>query len=257
MRTLYKKCPLCNSTNFINSKVGDASLQTFYIPALPKVIQWKQCSKCNHIFTEGYFEGEAQKLLFNDTQAPQTVGFETERQRNVSSRLIEKVLPCITNPPSGRWLDVGFGDGSLLFTAKEYGFNPIGLDLRKANVELMNGCGIEAFACTIEEHTEKSCYTVISMCDVLEHMAFPKEALKAAYRLLKTSGVLFISCPNIDSMVWQLMPDKDNPYWGEIEHYHNFGRKRLYSLIEEMGFKVMRFSISERYRIGMEIIARK
>lgn len=95
------------------------------------------------------------------------------------------------------------------------------------------------------------------MCDVLEHMPFPKDALKAAHKLLRANGVLFISCPNIDSIVWRLLPDRDNPYWAEIEHYHNFGRKSLYSLLTELNFEPVRFSISERYRIGMEIIARK
>lgn len=152
MRTLYTKCPLCNSDNISNYKKEHCHNHHLYHPKLGEQIQWKQCSNCNHIFAEGYFEGDAEQLLFSKTPEPQTVGFETERQRSVSSRIIDKILPYANK---GRWLDVGFGDGSLLFTAQEYGFVPIGLDLRKANVDLMVGCGIEAFNCKIEEHTEK------------------------------------------------------------------------------------------------------
>jgi hypothetical protein len=48
-----------------------------------------------------------------------------------------------------------------------------------------------------------------------------------------------------------------NPYWGEIEHYHNFGRRRLYALLEEHGFEPARYGVSFRYRACMEVIARR
>ena len=70
-------------------------------------------------------------------------------------------------------------------------------------------------------------------------------------------GILVISCPNIDSPIWQLITEAgQNPYWGELEHYHNFGRARLYDLLRECGFTPLRYSVSERYRMGMEIVAR-
>jgi protein O-GlcNAc transferase len=48
-----------------------------------------------------------------------------------------------------------------------------------------------------------------------------------------------------------------NPYWGEIEHYHNFSRKRLYAHLEEQGFRPAEYHISERHRLCMEMIAIK
>lgn len=62
----------------------------------------------------------------------------------------------------------------------------------------------------------------------------------------------------MESMVWQAKDrQRANPYWAEIEHYHNFGRRRLYALLSEMGFEPVRDGISERYRAGMEVITRK
>jgi hypothetical protein len=46
-----------------------------------------------------------------------------------------------------------------------------------------------------------------------------------------------------------------NPYWGEIEHYHNFTRPRLNALLEAHGFSPIDYNISERYRSCMEVIA--
>jgi len=94
------------------------------------------------------------------------------------------------------------------------------------------------------------------MADVLEHMPFPKPALLHAHKLLQKAGVLFVSMPNLDCMAWKLLDKaKKNPYWGELEHYHNFGRQRLYKLLEETGFRPVNYCISERYRLCMEVTA--
>lgn len=64
--------------------------------------------------------------------------------------------------------------------------------------------------------------------------------------------------PNSESMLWRALDQtKTNPYWGELEHYHNFSRTRLYQLLEETGFEPVIYGISERYRACMEVIARK
>lgn len=173
----------------------------------------------------------------------------------VSARMVDKVLPFAQD---GIWLDVGFGNGSLLFTAQEYGFTPVGVDLRIDNVTMMKGLGIEAHAVNLTDLTLAAPCSVISMADVLEHVPYPRPVLDAAHRLLKTDGVLLISMPNMENMLWAAMDQQNaNPYWGELEHYHNFSRTRLYTLLSEHGFKAIRYGVSERYRVCMEVIAIK
>lgn len=75
-------------------------------------------------------------------------------------------------------------------------------------------------------------------------------------RLLREGGVLFVSMPNCESPAWHLLNSLDaNPYWPEVEHYHNFGRSTLYSLLEQHGFRPLRYGVSERYRVCMEVLA--
>jgi len=89
-------------------------------------------------------------------------------------------------------------------------------------------------------------------------MPFPKEGLSAAHRLLQPDGVLFVSMPNYDCMAWRLLDAGNaNIYWGELEHFHNFSRARLYALLEEQGFEPVHYAVSERYRACMEVIARR
>lgn len=254
-RILYAECPLCGHTELVDRMTGDCSGHVLYQPALSPQIRWKSCVGCGHVFTEGFYTESALSLIFGGTHENQKFGNDIENQRQVSARMIEKVLP---HASTGRWLDVGFGNGSLLFTAYEYGFEPVGTDLRSANVDLMNSLGIEAHCsdiCTLS--LDRAC-TVVSMADVLEHMPYPKNALISAHRLMSEGGVLLISMPNMDNVVWLALDQANsNPYWGEIEHYHNFSRSRLYDLLRETGFEPLRYGISERYRLCMEVIARR
>lgn len=254
-RILFGNCPLCGCPSLIDAAKGDCSKHPLYHPSISAVIRWKQCTNCAHVFTDGYFTDEACKLIFSKTLENQRVGNDVEQQRYVSSRMIEKVLPYAAQ---GHWLDVGFGNGSLLFTAQEYGFQPVGIDLRIENVNEMSALGIPSYCEYLSELTLDFKCSVVSMADVLEHMPYPKENLRAAHDLLADDGVLFISLPNMESIVWQALNQHNaNPYWGEIEHYHNFSRSRLFKLLRETGFEPVKYGISERYRVCMEIIAKK
>ncbi|MGF1620679.1 MAG: class I SAM-dependent methyltransferase [Rhodomicrobiaceae bacterium] len=252
-RIIYKTCPLCNSHKIFEYMTGDCSDHISYKPPLSPKITWKKCLNCTHVFTDGYFSHEAMQIILGNTKDQAIVGVDVERKRPVSAHMIEKVLPY---QKSGLWLDVGYGDGSLIFTAQEYGFDVVGLDLREQYVVAMKKIGYECYNKDICEFEYDQQFSVISMADVLEHTPFPTDCLVAAKRLLKKGGILFLSMPNMDNIVWRVSTDqKCNPYWVEIEHYHNFSRKRLFSLLEEVGFTPERYGISERYRMGMEVIS--
>ena len=219
-------------------------------------MQWSKCDDCSHFFTEGYFTPAALDLVFRGTNPGQVVGYELEKQRPISARMVKSVIRHRAN--GGDWLDVGFGNGSLVFTADEFGFRAVGVDLRTGNVEALIKCGFEAYCTPIEALDQPSRYAVISMADVLEHMPFPKIGLRAAHDLLQPDGVLFLSMPNSESIIWRALDgERANPYWGELEHYHNFGRARLYKLLAESGFRPVSYDISERYRACMEVLAVK
>jgi SAM-dependent methyltransferase len=252
-RIPFPACPLCNSTSFAPHARGDCARHPLYVADIAAEIVWMRCSGCDHIFTEGYFSPETAATIFKATNDHQQVGYNLENGRKIAARMIERVLPYAS---SGVWLDVGFGNGALLFTAQEFGFTPLGLDLRQQNVDTVRKLGIEAYAQDLGTLALTQPCAVISMADVLEHIPYPKETLAAAHRLLGPDGVLFLSMPNADTMLWRSWDAiGSNPYWNELEHYHNFGRARLYGLLRENGFAPVRYSVSERYRAGMEVIA--
>jgi len=256
-RIPYSACPLCDAVETIDVGTVDCSDHPIYKPALPGTMRWLACKQCGHVFTDGYFGPAALEVLFSATVEAQVPGYDIENQRVVWSRVLDAV-GALRASLGGRWLDVGFGNGSLLTTAAEFGYEVVGLDMRKESVKRLREVGYEAYAIGFDEYDASEPFDVVSMADVLEHMPFPKQALQHAWDLLRPDGLLFLSMPNADSFIWKILSGNDsNPYWGEIEHYHNFGSKRLYALLDECGFQAVRYGISLRYRACMEVIARR
>lgn len=255
-REPYKACPLCGDEAFRELQVVSCRSHPLYQPPLPDTMRWCKCAACDHVFTDGYFTRAANEILFSRTLPHQDLGYQAEEQRSVAGRAVERVYA--KGVTGGAWLDVGFGNGALLFAAREFGYEPVGIDLRQSVVAKLAGLGIEAHQADIARLNHPGRYAVISMADVLEHLPFPANGLTAADKLLAPDGVLFISAPSYGSPVWDMTTlEGSNPYWSELEHYHNFSRARLSALLEEFGFEVIHFSVSERYRLGMELIARR
>jgi len=246
---------LCESKNLHELKRANCKNHPLYHQSLQEKILWLICKECNHIFTEGYFTDWAFKLILESINESQTVGHNAEISTNISSKMIENVLPFLSK---GIWLDVGFGNGSLLITASKYGFKPIGVDLRLENVKRLRMLGIQAYQSSLDQLNLDELCSIISMADVLEHVPYPKVYLKKTFKLLKDDGILLISMPDTESISWKSLELRNiNPYWSEIEHYHNFSKSRLYSLLKECGFIPINYHISKRYVASMEIIAKK
>lgn len=256
-RIPYDSCPLCEGTESVVANVSDCSHHPGWRAPLPAQMRWLQCVRCDHVYVDGYFSPAALEVLFSGAHSHQMPGHDVEGARYVSARMVENVSRFLPSQ-EGRWLDVGFGNGSLLTTAAEFGFEVVGLDMRPATVAMMRDFGYEAHAVDIEDYRPSELFDVVSMCDVLEHMPHPKKALERVHGMMRDGGLLFVSMPNSDAFLWQTLTKNGvNPYWAEIEHYHNFGRRRLYALLRASGFEPRSYAVSQRYRACMEIIARK
>lgn len=221
-------------------------------------MRWLQCRMCSHVFTEGFFDAAALEILLarsNDSQSPSRAA-NPDAARVVSSRIVDGVAQVLGRE-RGRWLDVGFGSGALLAAAAERGFEAYGVDLRREVVDEMQALGYAAFEGDVERISDDGAFDVVSLADVLEHTPFPPCTLAHVRRLLAPGGVAFLSCPNSDTLTWRRLDrERSNPYWVEIEHYHNFNRASLCGLLEGAGFRIVRYRASERYLSGMEIFAR-
>lgn len=267
-RIPYQACPLCGDRSIEQLVHYDCSIHPMYKAPLPNIMRWCRCPACAHVFTDGYFDEAGLAVLFSDTQSTQQPGSDdSELGRYRWAPVVERVAAMAPSAPKrgleaadspGRWLDVGFGNGALILTAQEWGFDPLAIDLRENSVSALSELGVPARCVALEQLNETSAFDVVSMADVLEHMPFPPAALATVHRLLAERGIVYISMPNSDTASWRSLDAKrKNPYWIEIEHYHNFTRARLQALLRESGFDPIWYGISTRYKCSMEVIARR
>jgi hypothetical protein len=134
-RIKYHACPLCNSTDIRRLTSANCTQHEIWREPLEPFITWMTCADCEHVFTDGYFTDEALNILFGTTQDRRVVGIDIEPHGITSAKMVERVVGAVGLPHDRLWLDVGFGNGSLLMTAKEFGFDVFGIDLRKQNLE--------------------------------------------------------------------------------------------------------------------------
>ncbi|MBI5434538.1 MAG: class I SAM-dependent methyltransferase [Planctomycetes bacterium] len=257
LRIRFETCPLCECRTFV--PLGETGCRTHaaWSAELPEKLAWVGCQACGHVFTDGYWSEAALARIFATEHAQQTPGQDVEAARRISAKVVTRVSE-LRGEFNGRWLDVGFGDGSLLTTAEEFGYEVVGLDLRESCVRRMREFGYTVERRTLIEFQDARGFDVISLCDVLEHIALPKQALVKVKNLLAPHGLLMVSCPNMDSFAWKWLDQRgQNPYWSELEHHHNFGRERLCALLVECGLEPIHYAISERYKAGMEVVARR
>jgi protein O-GlcNAc transferase len=250
-RHRYEACPLCASRNIAFFSAEDCASHPAYSPHFDPKITWLSCQACEHVFTEGYFVG---------VDAPQVavrakLGADIETSRRIAAKIVARIA---RHKPQGLWLDIGVGDGGLLFTAAEWGFAAQALAHDEQTVAQLRQLGFKAECGRPEDRSGPQIYDVLSMVDALQRAPDPKATLAAARRLLLPDGLLYLSLPNKDALAFAFLhAHGENPYWGELADYHLFGRERLYSLLRNEGFAPIDYQVSESHRIGMEIIARR
>ncbi len=257
-RTPYSDCPLCESTELVDLRDADASRHPAWSQGLPARIDWRGCGNCGHVFTSGYFDGEALTLLQSKSRGGSSTPSELATARYSASRIVERVSQ-LRGSIEGRWLDVACGSGSVLTTAAEYGYEATGIDLCEDSVSALAELGYDARLAdlgTLDEGSRGGGFDIISFDGVLARSPFPGLDLERARTLLQPGGVVFVSLPNVDTHVWRAMDAKDaNPWWSELENYHAFSREHLYWCLRRAGFQPCHYAISARFRSGMEVCA--
>lgn len=147
------------------------------------------------------------------------------RSRGVQAKRLDRIAP------SGPVLDVGAGDGALLDALHLLGREAIGLERESRRPDVRDT--------SIEEVTGE--WSAVVFWHSLEHLPRPIEAIGAAARLLRSSGVLVIAVPNSDSLQARLFGDR----WLHLDpplHLVHLPERALISGITRHGFAVERVS---------------
>lgn len=138
---------------------------------------------------------------------------------------------------ANRLLDIGCGSGAFLALARTAGWEVEGLDFDPGAVETARQRGLVAHQGDIRLLADrKSCFDVITLSHVLEHVYDPAELLSSAFRLLVPGGTLWVETPNVSSLGHR----KFGPHWRGLEsprHLMLFSREGLLQMVRAAGFR--------------------
>lgn len=162
-------------------------------------------------------------------------------------------------PTGHRVLDIGCGDGNLLFQLRRQFDELWGLEfsaerLRQARAYLkdLNFNGLGGSAEKIPEIPSESIDCIVT-ADVIEHIPDVYAATSEMYRILKPGGILLINTPNIAFIKKRMLltcgrfPSTSQPNEGlgndilfDGGHLHYFTYRSLTGLLKKYGFVIAR-----------------
>jgi 2-polyprenyl-3-methyl-5-hydroxy-6-metoxy-1,4-benzoquinol methylase len=138
----------------------------------------------------------------------------------------------------GRLLDVGCHTGIFLDVARQAGWETYGVEPSRWSAERARARGLKVVDRTLAEAGfREGSFDVITMWDVIEHLAQPKEELQRAARLLRPGGLLALSTMNVESWFPRLLRRRW-PWYMQM-HLYYFSPRTLRQMLAQTGFEMV------------------
>ncbi|MEK6954510.1 MAG: methyltransferase domain-containing protein [Candidatus Micrarchaeota archaeon] len=231
---VYTSCPLCGANEF-RTELASGQLRLV------------KCNKCGFVYLNPRLKTPTLMKLYNEGafSSPDYYAETSEAdKRSFEDRLA--MIESFTN--KGKILDAGCSVGSFLEIAKNRGWKVTGFDINRKAITECRRKGIDAVCTTLEEtNFPPNYFDAISMNDFIEHVPDPLATLKGANRLLKNDGILFISTPKINSLLYRIFRKR----WIHLkpwQHLSFFTPITINKILRKAGFKVVRCFTLGRHR---------
>lgn len=245
-------CPVCRSTEQRTMMIVNLLMWSVYHSSFDPVRRWVQCQKCGHGFANPRPAASALRESFYDPAPPHLTASGYDRVIECAAIIHRLWERC----PGGSFLDVGTSNGIMAAAAVDFGFAAWGIDTHPGYADAVRRLGVEFVLGDVCDHDfRRQMFDLITLGDVIEHVADPHKLLGAVRAVLKPNGLIWFSTPNYEGVWTRLQREKDG-MWLEGEHLQYFCRRSLLYLLDQWGLKVVDFSLSRRYIGCMEVTVR-
>jgi 2-polyprenyl-3-methyl-5-hydroxy-6-metoxy-1,4-benzoquinol methylase len=159
--------------------------------------------------------------------------------RRTADRLV-RFVPAPAEP-NARLLDIGCGSGTYLKLMRDLGWQVHGIEMDSGAVQTARKAGLDVRQGTMDDVDPEldGMFDVITVGHVIEHTHDPIAALKAARRVLKPHGTLWIGTPNLGSLGAHMFRAR----WRALEpprHLVLFTGESLTAALHRAGFTAVR-----------------
>ena len=237
------QCTVCDSSSFKimyfpKIEVDDPKILYGAASGIPNAQSIVKCKDCGMIFENPRFDSNT---VVSGYENSLDAGHDSQHQMRVRSFKNALNRNQVNLPKAGSVvLDIGTAGGAFLDAAKEFGYEPVGLEPSQYLVEKSLERGLDVRQGTVENNalTNKS-YDLICLWDVIEHLPEPKQSLIKIHGLLKDDGYLLINYPDIGTYQAKLAGKK---FWWLISvHLHHFSKKSIKDICRRTGFEIVSY----------------
>jgi len=212
----------------------------------PQIVQ---CTHCGLVYANPRWTADelaaAYAAVEDETYVAERVGRELTFRKHLAA------LEKHTGPANGRaLLDVGAYIGVFVEVAAAAGWEALGVEPSAWAAAEAQARGLNVIAGTQDAAALNGrCFDVITMWDVIEHVADPAAELAKARALLKPGGWLAVHTMDIDSLAARLLGARWP--WLMDMHLYYFSRRTLAAMLRQSGLEVVWSGAQGRFlRLG-------
>lgn len=208
-----KKNYICTVCKFKNSK-KDIFFKSVYKDTSFADYEHVKCAKCKSLFISNLLSNKKLEFLhdkyyakwenFNFNYYSGIKRSEFDRKNEWFHFYKKKISKLILNKKNKKSLDIGCGYGGCASAFKKLKFEAYGIDVQKRciNSAKKNFPNTNFIFGTIDNliKSKNVDFNIITMHDVLEHIAEPEQLIKKCKSILAKKGKIYIKVPNSESL---------------------------------------------------------
>ena len=233
---MVKQCRLC----------GSSQLRPWMTDGRNRDLVYYKCGECS-LWNYDLDCGVDQEQYTEVYISP----YDNEHKFNRDNRASWEFLSKYADTPRSI-MDIGCGNGCLLYLAREAGWTVKGMELSAYAAEnIGNDTGIDVTVANFLEYepAEGEQYDVVVLRHVLEHLPDSVLAMQKINTLIKNNGLALLEFPNTRSLVYGLKRifknrglrnQKFSPEW-RPGHVNEHCRQSFEFLLEKTGFELVKW----------------
>ncbi|MDF1512663.1 MAG: class I SAM-dependent methyltransferase [Anaerolineae bacterium] len=204
-----------------------------------------RCDSCGMVFADPRPKSDEVLSIYEAVKDPLYVEERAGRVLTFEHHL--RPMEKLTGKANGRrLLDVGAYTGVFVDIATRHGWDAWGMEPSRWAVEHGREQGLQMVNGTLESSTlPDASFDVVTMWDVIEHVANPLETVRAAWRVLRPGGYLVVHTMDLASPFAKVMGTRW-PWFMEM-HLFYFTRDTMRLMLERAQFDILWMGAQGRY----------